>query len=139
MMTSLSLKLCLWVMLGGALGAVSRYILSLFIDQQMVKNPFSLGMLVCNILGCLALGWVSAWLSTKAENASEASVAFLGAFLISGFLASFTTFSTWINTGSKLALIEDLVWLKVISYFAISVFLGLVALVFGSKCYFWFK
>lgn len=138
-MTSLSLKLCLWVMLGGALGAVSRYILSLFIDQQMVKNPFSLGMLVCNILGCLAFGWVSAWLSTKAENTSEASVAFLGAFLISGFLASFTTFSTWINTGSKLALLEDLAWLKVISYFAISVFLGLVALVFGSKCYFWFK
>ena len=127
-------------MLGGALGAVSRYLMTHFFDQYLVKTPLSVGMLVCNIAGCFLFGWVSAWLTTiKTQDASEASLAFLTAFLISGFLASFTTFSSWIGEGDKFGNIEFLSLLKMGGYFMLSIVLGLSFLYLGSKCYLWFK
>ncbi|GEM_PF-746903 len=138
-MTGLGLKLCLWVMLGGALGAVSRYLITQVFDQYLVKTSLSIGMLTCNIVGCFLFGWVSAWLSTKNQDAGEASIAFLTAFLISGFLASFTTFSSWIAESNKIGNIELLSLLKMAGYFILSVLLGLSFLVLGNKCYLWFK
>jgi CrcB protein len=73
---------------GGALGAVSRYGLSVWVDGRL-EGRFPAGTLMVNVLGCLALGALMA----VAETHSAVSPR-LRLFLGVGLLGAFTTFST---------------------------------------------
>ncbi len=79
--------LILSVSIGGAIGAVSRYILSNAI-QNLSANSFPYGMLVCNILGSIILGMLYDSLS-KADFFNDN----MKVFIQIGILGSFTTFS----------------------------------------------
>ena len=68
----------MWVFLGGGLGAVLRYILSLFLNSK----SFPYGTFIVNISGCFLFG-----LLVKVFN--------YNIFLLSGFLGGYTTFSTF--------------------------------------------
>lgn len=72
---------------GGALGAVLRYLLN---GQIMAAwgGAFPLGILAVNVLGCFAMGLAAGGL---AANAS----AEMRAFLTTGVLGGFTTFSAF--------------------------------------------
>src|SRR6056300_1092152 len=74
---------------GGAIGAVSRYILSSVV-QNMTSNSFPYGMLLCNILGSMILGILYDSLS-KGSFFSEN----IKLFIQVGILGSFTTFSAF--------------------------------------------
>lgn len=74
---------------GGAIGAVSRYMLSSVI-QNMTSNSFPYGMLLCNILGSMILGILYDSLS-KGSFFSEN----IKLFIQVGILGSFTTFSAF--------------------------------------------
>lgn len=102
---------------GGALGALSRFYLSIFIDihtlhfgqsfkvnSDLLLNQFSfvpsvalffslfpLAILVINMLGSLILGSFLAYMQYTERNNIP-----LRNFLVIGFLGSFTTFSTFI-------------------------------------------
>ena len=71
----------------GALGALSRWGVGLLV-QRMVPTDFPLGTLAANATGCLLLGVVTG-LST------DALPPHLRVPLATGFLGSFTTFSTF--------------------------------------------
>ena len=74
------------VMLGGALGSAGRYGLSVWLNPtQGPSMPW--GTVVANVLGCLAIGWLSASLS----HASEA----VRMGILVGVLGGFTTFSSF--------------------------------------------
>ena len=68
----------MWVFLGGGLGAVLRYILSLFLNSK----SFPYGTFIVNISGCFLFGVL-----VKVFN--------YNIFLLSGFLGGYTTFSTF--------------------------------------------
>ncbi len=74
---------------GGALGAVSRYGLNHFLTQKIV-TIFPIGIFTVNILGSLLMG-VCLTLFLHLWESSE----LFKAFLMIGFLGSFTTFSTF--------------------------------------------
>jgi len=84
----------LLIFLGGGAGALCRWLLSSGITQ-LISTRFPLGILVCNTLGALLIGLASAWLLSK-ENTT------LSPLLITGFLGSFTTFSTFALDTQKL-------------------------------------
>ena len=91
----------LLVFLGGGLGALSRFALTKAItDRFGVKFP--LGILACNLLGCLLIG-LAAGHANKA--ATEGAPDWFGPLLIVGFLGGFTTFSTFAN--DSLTLMKD--------------------------------
>lgn len=74
--------------LGGAVGAIARYLLS-----ALVQRPgwtFPIGTLFVNVIGCLVLG---ALMTLFAERESTSVQTRL--FLTVGLLGSFTTFSTF--------------------------------------------
>ena len=78
----------LWVGLGGFLGAISRFVLSNWVQDQH-GGAFPAGTLAVNSLGCLALGFLMAsldrgWLGPQARY-------LLGV----GVLGALTTFSTF--------------------------------------------
>ena len=87
----------LFVALGGALGSVLRYFLSLVIPKVA---GFPWPTFVANILGCLCIGIFSG-LFLKCDSLSPN----LKLFLVTGFCGGFTTFSTFAN--ENLALLQS--------------------------------
>lgn len=110
---------------GGALGAVARYQLSLWIHGRW-PGAFPTGTFVVNVVGCLALGLLSGVLDARA-TASPLVRLFAGV----GILGAFTTFSTFeLETVHALERGEAAVAL---GYVAASVLVGFVALWLGLR------
>ncbi|WP_332646803.1 fluoride efflux transporter CrcB [Lysinibacillus sp. 54212] len=74
----------IFIALGGFLGAISRYLISIFLKAHM-KSGFPIATFSVNILGSYALGLV------MSSNLSLGYLSFGGI----GFLGAFTTFSTF--------------------------------------------
>jgi CrcB protein len=77
-----------FIALGGAGGALLRYAVAR--GASLLASPgFPWGTLAANLGGCLAIGWLSVW-AERAALSPEAA-----AFLLTGLLGAFTTFSTY--------------------------------------------
>ena len=77
------------IAVGGAIGALGRYALSSQITH-LLGPRFPWGILIVNVLGCFAMG-VIAELSALSLNLSPE----MRAFLTTGLLGGFTTFSAF--------------------------------------------
>ena len=77
-------------MLGGSLGALSRYLLSVGIERWLKPEILSVGTIVVNLVGCFLIGLLAALFEVKNWGNG-----WLRMFLFAGFLGSFTTFSTY--------------------------------------------
>ncbi|MCP4180679.1 MAG: fluoride efflux transporter CrcB [bacterium] len=81
---------CLFVGIGGFLGAISRYLISTKVQTLSKSSVFPYGTLAVNFIGCLIIGFLSGivlnsnWLNLSLQN-----------LLITGFLGALTTFSTF--------------------------------------------
>ena len=83
------MKLILFVGLGGFLGAISRYEITL-ICNKYINTIIPIGTLLVNILGGLLIGFIME-LSTNTNYISPN----LKVFLTTGFMGGLTTFSTF--------------------------------------------
>ncbi|MEZ6193726.1 MAG: fluoride efflux transporter CrcB [Phycisphaerales bacterium] len=101
------MMLILWVAVGGALGAVGRYLLTALINQAAL-GPWKLGTLSVNLIGCFLFGLVWAKADLKLQLEGPVAIALLG-----GFLGAFTTFSTFAFQTVALARQGDYVWAAV--------------------------
>ena len=77
------------IAVGGAVGALGRYLLSTFIYQRLGQE-FPTGTLVVNVLGSLMMGFLFVLFIERMTVSAD-----LRALLLIGFLGSFTTFSTF--------------------------------------------
>lgn len=77
------------IFLGGGLGAVSRHLTGAAV-MRVTGPGFPWGTLVINIVGCLAMGLLIAWLARRSAGDTE-----LRLLLATGFLGGFTTFSAF--------------------------------------------
>lgn len=89
---------------GGALGAVSRYGIYTGVHAAMGRG-FPYGTLVVNVIGSLAMGFLYIWLFDRFNVGSS-----WRAFLLIGYLGSFTTFSAF--SLETLNLLEQGDWLR---------------------------
>ena len=84
------LLLTLWVALGSALGGMARFFVSGFVARR-IGETFPWGTLVVNLSGAFAVGLI-----VSSGDMSYPAMPSLGwAFLISGFLGSYTTVSSF--------------------------------------------
>ncbi|HRJ26454.1 MAG TPA: CrcB family protein [Fimbriimonadaceae bacterium] len=112
------------VFIGGGLGAVCRWGLSLVMLRIGVRTPWP--TLVVNVVGCFAAGL----LFGLAQRHGWSEMWLRGVFI--GFLGGFTTFSalgleSW-------ALFERGEYVRLAVYVASSVILGLVVCFLGVRC-----
>jgi len=107
---------------GGALGAVSRYVVTGWV-QDLTGDFFPWGTLLVNVSGSLALGFTMIWLQSVVSSAD------MRQFIAIGFLGSFTTFSTF--SYEAMALLRDREWWQAGGYLAGSVALSVLAVVIG--------
>ncbi|EDP98780.1 putative fluoride ion transporter CrcB [Shewanella benthica] len=104
----------LFVALGGSIGAVFRYLISIFM-VQLFGSAFPFGTLLVNILGSFMMGIIYA-LGQVSEVSPE-----IKAMVGVGLLGALTTFSTFSN--ETLLLIQSGAWLK--AFFNITLNLSL--------------
>ncbi len=113
----------LYVAVGGALGAVSRRLLSGAVYKVASENlPW--GTAVVNILGCFLFGLV--WILSDERFAIKPEIRLL---LLTGFMGSFTTFSTYMFETERL--VVDGQWLQAGANLLGQNLLGFLALVLG--------
>ncbi len=114
---------CLIVGLGGAVGAMLRYLIGLIPLKEGFIFPVK--TLFINILGCFVIGLLVA-LSIKLNNLNEKTILFLKA----GFCGGFTTFSTFALESSDL--IKGGHTGLAVLYICLSLLLGILA-VLGAQ------
>ena len=111
----------IWVALGGALGAVCRYAISLI----PVKTAFPILTLVTNLIGAVLISFIVGIVSSK-QDVSANSVLFWK----TGVCGGFTTFSTF--SLEAFTLFENKAYVSGGIYIALSI-LGCIAGVFIGK------
>lgn len=118
------MKTALLVFLGGGLGSVARYWVSIFMQQQLVSKLHLFGTLSVNVLGSLLIGLLMGWF-LKAET----SYPQLQLLLVVGFCGGFTTFSTF--SSENLNLLKSNLYTEFLLYGIGSLVLGIVAVFVG--------
>jgi CrcB protein len=114
------------VMAGGSLGAAGRFLMVSWI-HAMLGYKFPYGILSCNVIGSFLMGFLSVLLITKLSFNDT-----LKALLLTGFLGSFTTFSSFsmdtLNLFYHGENIKGLLYIALsFSISMLAVFLGLIA------------
>jgi fluoride exporter len=112
-----------WIAVGGAAGAVSRYLLQGWVDE-LAGGRFPWGTFVINISGSFALGLLFALAVDRAFLSPEVRVP-----LMVGFISAYTTFSTLMLESWRLVESGDLVF--ALANLAGSVVVGMIAVVAG--------
>lgn len=106
------------VMLGGSLGALTRYLLGWGVAHWFKVSHLPIATFVVNMLGCFCIGFIAAFFESKQWGLEN-----LRLFIMVGFLGSFTTFSTYIWESSWLFKTDHV--LAAIINLGTQVFLGL--------------
>jgi CrcB protein len=112
-----------WIAVGGAAGAVSRYLLQGWVDT-LTSGRFPWGTFVINISGSFALGLLFAVAIDRALLSPEVRIP-----LMVGFISAYTTFSTLMLESWRLVEAGDLV--LALGNLVGSVVIGMVAVVAG--------
>jgi len=112
------MKLAFLIGVGSFLGGISRYLLTLLIDEKFFHST-TLGTFAVNIIGCFLIGIVFA-VSDKGSISQEWRF-----FLASGLLGGFTTFSAF--SYQNISLLQNGRVAQAALYITSSVLLGLAA------------
>lgn len=108
----------LLVAIGGALGSFSRYQLGSYITKKY-QRKFPVGTFFINLTGAFLLGVLSSITMSKGAEL----------FFFDGFLAAYTTFSTFM--AESVQLIENGFRVKSILYIFTSILFGVMAYIVG--------
>lgn len=115
------------VFIGGGIGAITRYLVSLGIVKQFGEIELPIATFSINILGCFLLGFLYILFLEKANMNNT-----LGLALTVGFCGAFTTFSTFSLEIFKL--IENQQIIQSFLYIILSVIIGLLSVIIGINC-----
>lgn len=117
------IKQLVLVGLGGAVGSILRYVISV-LSIRWFSTSFPVGTFTVNILGSLLLGLVMGYL-IKINTDSEQIRLLIGV----GFCGGFTTFSTFAY--ENITMLQQNNYLQFFSYALLSLILGLLAILLG--------
>ena len=107
------------VFVGGAVGSVFRYLVSIGMSRWL-GTGFPYGTLTVNVAGSLCMGYLYVLIVERANLSSE-----WRSLLLIGLLGGFTTFSSF--SMETLLLIQDAAWIKAGVNTLLNVILCLVA------------
>jgi len=113
----------IWIALGGAAGATSRHLVSLW-AMRLLGTGLPWGTLLVNVAGSFVMGAFIELLALRFQGSLELRLA-----IATGFLGGFTTFSAFSLDFAVMWQRGDVAW--AVAYAAASVFLSIGALFLG--------
>ncbi len=113
----------LWVALGGAIGSAARYGVNVW-SGRMLGSEFPWHTFIVNVVGCFAMGVLVELMALKLNVGND-----IRAFLTTGILGGFTTFSAY--SLDFAVLMERKTYGAALAYGAGSVALSLIAVFAG--------
>lgn len=122
------------VAVGGAIGAVLRYLVSVWTGSLSSRPKSVTGTVIVNVTGSLAAGLLLGWFAITEDPRESA-----GLLLSVGLLGSYTTFSTFILELSGMVeekrkdLILYLFWQLVVAVFAAAIGIVIGAALAGGS------
>jgi fluoride exporter len=117
-------KLIFYIFLGGGIGSVCRYLLTLWVNRQLT-TAFPAGTFVVNITGCLLIGVLYGIAIRYSWFNAEWRL-----FLITGICGGYTTFSAF--SYEAVGLLREGNYVYFLLYVTLSVVLGLLATFCGT-------
>jgi CrcB protein len=114
----------LYLALGGSIGAISRYLITLFAIRNFNNQIYS-GTMLVNVVGSFAIGLAFVILGREQIPPNLKIVLFVGVF------GSFTTFSSFMFEALDLARFGD--FKAAMIYLFMTNLLGLIAVVMGYE------
>ncbi len=118
------MKLLFYIFLGGGIGSVCRYLLTLSINRQLT-TAFPAGTFAVNVTGCFLIGLLYGIAIRYSWFNAEWRL-----FLITGICGGYTTFSTF--SYEAVGLIREGNYGYFLLYVAGSIVLGLLATMLGT-------
>ncbi|MBL7716443.1 MAG: fluoride efflux transporter CrcB [Bdellovibrionales bacterium] len=112
----------IWVGLGGMLGSMARYGVSVWIRSFGISSGFPVATLIVNVVGCFGIGFLSGVVERSGGNQIQV-------FAITGILGGFTTFSAFGLETWSLIQTQQTGWAAM--NLALSLVLGLAAVAGG--------
>ncbi len=122
--TPSSAALIVAIAAGSAAGGVARFLLTTVVQDRW-SSSFPAGTLVVNVLGCIALGFISYLVLETGEFSPTTR-----ALLTTGFCGGFTTFSTFAMETIRAA--EEGALQRAMVYVGSSVIAGLAGIWIGA-------
>ena len=116
----------LFVGLGGFVGASLRYATGLFVGRFASGAQFPYGTFVVNMLGCLLIGFLAGFTDSR-ELLNDTS----RAFVFTGMLGAFTTFSTF--SYETMGLLQNGQTSPALTNLGLQIILGLLAVWAGIQ------
>ena len=111
---------CSWYR--GSTGRCGRWALSYVFNSRIALLP--LGTLLCNLLGGLLIGALTAWFSTHLQVSPMWRL-----FLVTGLLGGLTTFSTFSAEGVQMMMAGD--WMRALAHSCLHLFGSFAATAVG--------
>ncbi|AEX85355.1 chromosome condensation protein CrcB [Marinitoga sp. 1135] len=109
----------IYIGIGGFLGAISRYLVSKYVNTAFPFSNMPYGTLMVNLIGAFVLSFLMSLSIYRLELPKNFML-----FFTTGFIGSFTTFSTFMY--ETIVLSEEGFNVYSLLYLSISVFLGLL-------------
>ena len=116
-------QLLLLIGLAGAVGALTRYLVAGWVSTR-ASESFPWGTLAVNMIGCFLFGFIFSLAEERMLISAQTRT-----IVLTGFMGSLTTFSTFAFESSQL--LNDGEWMLLAANLAGSVALGIVLVVVG--------
>ena len=123
-MTPILIEELIVVTIGGGIGAVSRFLLSYWIQGQLEKSSFPWGILTVNILGCFLMGVLFGLFLDRLAVSP-----LIRSGLMIGVLGGFTTFSSF--SMDMITLLQSGIYSAAFAYLFATMFGCLLATALG--------
>ena len=109
---------------GGALGSLSRYYISNGVLKNFIYFDIPIAIITVNIAGSFIFGFFMGLIENNIIIADNTKI-----FIMTGFLAAFTTFSTF--AWESVILFQNEMYMKLVIYCLVSIILSVAFCIFG--------
>ena len=109
---------------GGALGSLSRHYVSNSILKNFIYFDIPIAIITVNIAGSFIFGFFMGLVENNIIIADNTKI-----FIMTGFLAAFTTFSTF--AWESVILFQNEMYVKLVIYCLVSIILSVAFCIFG--------